>query len=142
MWESTGIGYLLIGGALSGIAGLWAFFRSGGRKKLKVEQAAQEQATKAQAQSQLSELFEDTTALKKYVDEAVATAVAPLERKLETASRLHSAFRTFFTQVFFWDRGGRVGPLPLVPANVLEELRLEHFLGLPLEDTEPLIRKD
>ncbi|QKY80397.1 hypothetical protein SEA_PABST_39 [Microbacterium phage Pabst] len=133
---------------------IFAFLASGGtatafitwiryRKKDKVEIEAQKQAA-------LGELFDSASDLQKYVQEQVKTAVdeaiAPYAKELqdlkEASHRIHDAFRSFFTLLWVWDRGGRRGPMPVVPRDILAELRLGHFLDLPFEDTEPVLRKE
>ena len=127
------IGALIGGGTATGII---SWIR--GRSKDKVDVEAQRQVA-------LSEIFDNATDLQKYVQEqvekAVAKAIEPLEKQLEelkkASHRVHDAFRSFFTQIWVWDNGGRKGQMPAVPADILVELRLGHFLELPFEDTLP-----
>ncbi|USH45483.1 membrane protein [Microbacterium phage DoTi] len=140
---SEGVVIALIGLAASGGVGAaflgWLRFR----KKDKVEVEAQRQVA-------LGELFDNANDLQQYVQaqvkSAVAEAIAPLQKELEdlkkASHRIHDAFRSFFTQLWVWDRGGRVGQMPVVPSDILTELRLGHFLDLPFEDTEPTRRKE
>ena len=130
---------LATGGGVSAAFVGWLRFR----KKDKVEVEAQRQVA-------LGELFDNANDLQQYVQAqvkvAVAEAIAPLEKELkdlkEASHRIHDAFRSFFTQLWVWDRGGRQGQMPVVPRDILAELRLGHFLDLPFEDTEPLHPKE
>ena len=125
---------LASGGTAAAFVG-WLRFR----KKDKVEVEAQRQVA-------LGELFDNANDLQQYVQAqakaAVEIAIAPLQAEIDelkkASHRIHDAFRSFFAQLFFWDRNGRRGPMPVVPDDILEELRLGHFLNLPFEDTEPL----
>ena len=127
------LAFLASGGTAAGFVG-WLRFR----KKDKVEVEAQRQVA-------LGELFDNANDLQQYVQAqvkaAVAEAIAPLQVELaalkEASHRIHDAFRSFFTLLWVWDKGGRVGPMPVVPRDILAELRLGHFLDLPFEDTEP-----
>ena len=116
----------------STVAGLWAWLR--GRRKSEVE-------TEASKQVALSERYDDASDLAKYVQEqvkaAVEEAVAPLRKQIEELKaqnhRVHDAFRSFFTKLWVWDRNGRIGQMPAVDPQLMEELRLAHLLELPFD---------
>jgi uncharacterized protein YdcH (DUF465 family) len=98
--------------------------------------------TEAQKQVALSERFDDANQLTQYIQTQIENAVAPLRTEIENlkkaSHRIHDAFRSFFTQLWIWDRDGRSGKMPAVPKDILAELRLGHFLDMEFEDTEPL----
>ena len=119
----------------SGAAGIWAWLR--GRRKAQVELEATKQAA-------FAERFDDASEFAQYVNAQIEAAVAPLRKELEEFKKQHhritDAFRVFFTRLWVWDQRGRIGPMPVADAGLLEELRLAHLLELPFEDTEPVTR--
>lgn len=130
----------IIGAASTALVALWSWLR--GRTKDKVE-------TEAAQQAALATRFQDADSLTKYVQEqvkeAVEVAVAPLREEIKRLKlrqgRVYDAFRRFYTQLWAWDRSGRLGPLPTLTPQLMEELRLAHLLELPFEDTEPILPK-
>lgn len=134
---SEGLTIAVIGLLASGVAGVWAWIRS--RRKVTVEVEAQRQAA-------LSERFDDANALAEYIKKQVAEEIKPWMDKAEShraqLDSIYTGFRNFYTRLWVWDRDGRHGPLPMVSAELLEDLRLAHLLELPFEDTEPYRKKE
>lgn len=134
--------WLGIIGAILGATGVvtaaWLGFRG---KKRETDVAA----TTA-SESALASRFDDASQLAEYirkeVERQVEIQVAPMREKLERVQteshEMHDAVRAHFTQLWMWDRAGRLGDLPMLPSRILHRLGLGHLLGEPPEDTEPL----
>lgn len=83
----------------------------------------------------VSERWDDASELATYIrgeiDKAVEKAVLPLESRiqaLESEKReVHDAVRTRETRLWLWDIRNRPGPIPELPASVLEKLNLAHL---------------
>ncbi|MDF2919738.1 MAG: hypothetical protein K0S70_3955 [Microbacterium sp.] len=76
--------------------------------------------------------FDDASELAKYIREEVERQVAPIRAELtkvkNESHEMHDAVRAHFTQLWMWDHRGRVGPLPLLPTQILNRLGLTHLL--------------
>jgi hypothetical protein len=144
MGLTEGVLVALVTGAVAVLLALVAWVRF--RRKDKVEVKAQEVATKVSEETYLNDRFKTATEMSKYIREEVDKAVkqeteelaAKVEQYRSRFVRIESAFRIFFTQLWMWDRSGRPGVMPAVPDDIMRELRLDHLIGLPAEDTEPL----
>lgn len=98
-------------------------------------------ATTAAVATDLAARFDDASELAKYIDARVEEKVKPIREQLEKVKteshEMHDAVRAHFTQLWFWDQRGRLGPLPMLPTSILVRLGLGHLLDEPFGDTQP-----
>jgi hypothetical protein len=117
------------GGGLAGVGGLlWGYL--GTRKR-------NSDVAKREREMTIAERFDDASDLAKYINDRVEAEVerkvAPIRKELETVKaeshEMNDAVRSNVTQQWLWDQRGRLGPLPTLPAPILERLGLGYFVA-------------
>lgn len=83
--------------------------------------------------------FDDASQLAQYIRTEVERQVAPIKTEFHEFT---NAVRARETQLWLWDLQGRAGQLPMLPGPILQRLGLAQLFGLPMEDTEPVKRKE
>lgn len=125
----------LVSAVLVALIAVWRF-----RRKDRADAAAVEEGT-------ISGRFKDADSLMQYIDERVDARTAEMSVKVTELSdklrevkaqfdELTEAVHANVTQQWIWDRRGRPGPLPMLPAPVLSRLRLGHLMDPDFDDTD------
>ena len=147
-WLDTAI--TAISGLGAGVIGSWFLFRG-----KKVEQETEE--TKAEA-SAADAFLKGQQAFQSYVDgivqARVTAAVADLQLELgqvraematmrRESHEMNDAIRARETQLWLWNIRSRPGPMPELPAALLDRLGIGHLSTYgDLHDTQPLPPKE
>lgn len=140
----------LAGGIVTAAIGAYALIRRG-----RVDAGAAETATEASATDAFlkgQQAFQEYT--NKLVADSVQAAVAPMQKQLDEmkvqlqtvrdeSHEMNVAVRARETQLWIWNLNGRTGPLPALPAPILQRLELSHLVPYDeLEDTVQTRREE
>lgn len=119
--------FVLGGGGLAGALGIWFTARAAKRRNTDLARREREMT--------IAERFDDASELAKYIREEVERQVAPIRAEMATLKResheMNDAVRALVTRQWMWDREGRAGALPMLPAPILERLNLGHLSADP-----------
>lgn len=85
---------------------------------------------KRDKQAGIAERFDDASELAKYIDARVEEKVKPIRERLAEveaeSQQIQNAFRVWISAVWFWNKRGRNGDVPMPPPLILARLGLDY----------------